>query len=620
MRSVPVRLRKMFTLLLIAITLSAGPVAAAQPQQFDPGFYTSVLTGVEIEATGPDFAISGAELQHYTNGQGEVVTIDSETVASSLEVSFFDDSDSPQETLDIYLASYESMATTFDVVDRGINGEYHYALAVFTFMDEELVYYLQVFEDLDGNIDLFEAILTTPASLQNDLATAQAEVTVDGYPFMENVDPVQLGEVVADGGSTLPSEGEATPAEPADSVEFTQFDANVSIGPDFAFLGEPEVTQGIEAVQVQGPRSQSIVAVGQTGQLPVDVMDSFEEGITSVYPDTELVYEEIDSEQGWRILSVPKDDGENTYLIIVVNTSIMPGHEVMHAHEMPADGVAGSLITIQDQVSFNGQPLMPEIDPEEMAFYVDRHAGDDESGTETVATEEGTTGAGEETTSNPREDARLPELDNDIDGEQDESRGNTSETSGTDTGTTTDDATPESSGDTGTLTDSSWEGGVHGHLIEWDPGIWSVDPAYPEDLISDHENQEDTIVLQGSGDSGDAWLFISVFGASDITPLVYLDFWTSEEFLVDNNAEVLDTRTRSGNAAVVIRYLNTDDEAFFLVRQAVELEDGTLMIITFDAPEADALQMYELASEVTIDGDAALRIFAPGQIERTIGD
>lgn len=616
------RCRNMLTLLLVALMLSAGPAAAAQPQDFEENLYTSLLTGVVVEVAGPDFAISSAELQHYTNGQGEVIDIDSETLDATLEVSFFDDADTPQETLDIYLASYQTMAATFTVLDRGINGEYHYALAVFTFMNEEIVYYLQVFEDLDGNIDLFEAILTSPESLEADLTAAQSEVAVDGFPFMENVDPAQLGVAVLDGGLTEPDEEVATPAEPTETVNFSDSDAYVSIGPDFAFLGEPQLEGNIESVRIQGPNTLSVVAVGQTGVAPVDLMDSFQEGLTSVNPGIELVYEEIGSEQGWRILWVPKEIGPDTYMILISNTTIMPGYELLHAHELSADGTAGSIITIQSQITVNGQPLMPEIDPEEMAFYVDRHVNEGDSSDDTQVEDEATAEAESDRTTNPRDDARLPDSAPDTEDDQSQESGNTSETGGSDTDTTDipDEGSTSTGEGAGVLTDSSWEGGVHGHLIEWDAAIWFVDPNYPDDVRSDHEAQEDTIILQTGSPNGNAWLFISVYGETDLTPFDYLDYWTSDEFLVDYNAEVLDTRTRGNNTGVVIRYLTDDGEELVLIRQAVVLDDGSMMIITLDAPAADVVEMYELATTVTIDGDAALRVYSNSQIERTVGD
>src|SRR5699024_2820224 len=115
-------------LLTLALSFSAVPVSAHQPQEFDPGLYVSELTGFEIEATGPNFEITNAELQHYSTGNGEVMLLQSAIGASTLEISFYDDSDSPQESIDIYLQSMEAASEEMEIMDVGFTGEVHYAV------------------------------------------------------------------------------------------------------------------------------------------------------------------------------------------------------------------------------------------------------------------------------------------------------------------------------------------------------------------------------------------------------------------------------------------------------------------------------------------------------------
>ncbi|MCO5215051.1 MAG: hypothetical protein M9950_02700 [Thermomicrobiales bacterium] len=81
---------------------------AAQPQDFTPEAYVSVLTDFEINVTGPVFAITKASLDHYRTGDGEIVSIESED--SIAEVSFFDDEDTPDDSLDAYLDNIEAAA------------------------------------------------------------------------------------------------------------------------------------------------------------------------------------------------------------------------------------------------------------------------------------------------------------------------------------------------------------------------------------------------------------------------------------------------------------------------------------------------------------------------------
>src|SRR4051794_12795086 len=100
-------LRVALIVMLLALTPGSALHVAAQTQAFEPDFYTSELTGVDIEISGSEFEITAADLQHYPNGKGEVVEIEPSTGISHAEVSFFDDSDTPEDTINVYLGSME---------------------------------------------------------------------------------------------------------------------------------------------------------------------------------------------------------------------------------------------------------------------------------------------------------------------------------------------------------------------------------------------------------------------------------------------------------------------------------------------------------------------------------
>jgi hypothetical protein len=135
-------------LLLCALLLAgfAGGDAATVAAQnsssdIDPALYESELSGIEIEATG-DFAIYQAELQEYSHGQGEVVSIGSNT--AYVQVSFFDDTDTNQETLDIYNESFSGDVDSFEVLDDGKDRDTVYSFALAEYEGVEFYYYLAV--------------------------------------------------------------------------------------------------------------------------------------------------------------------------------------------------------------------------------------------------------------------------------------------------------------------------------------------------------------------------------------------------------------------------------------------------------------------------------------------
>lgn len=622
-------IRQAGTLFLIALMVGAAPVAASQSQEFDPGLYVSGITGIEVEVGGPFYQISDVALQRYVSGQGEIIQISSDSLVASVEISFFDDTDTPQQTLDIYLGAMEIVGDNFTVIDRGISDGYHYAAAVVEAEGVEIAYFVQVYEDVDGSTDLLEAILTIPDMLENDLAIAQEEIRLDGEAFMKNVDPVVVASVFA-GEGPLASTPEASPVAPTASVEFSESGAIVSVGEDFTFLQQPEVQDGIEIVRIEGPGIRSMVAIGQTGDSPADVLDGFGGGILSVYANSEVVDEEIGTDSAWRLLWIPKEDGSATYMLMVADTTLVPGAEVMHAHEVPSQSVAGSIMTIQAQVAVNGEYLLADVDPRQIEEATRTHLREkgDSAGTPDVLQDEPEDGG-----ANPREGARLP----DYSGEDDPTgeAGNTSETGGTQTTPVdpAEDVTPEPTEEAGAqttpegrdeLTDSSWRGGIHGHVIAWNPAVWFVDEEFPGDLVSDIQAQEDRIVLQVEVPEGRGFAYISVRGDGSMTPADYLDYWTSDEAMASFQtegleAEVLDTRTRGGNSAIMIQYTSRTGIEILVIRQAVLLDDGTVMEVTFDVPLEAAVNLYEDAStELTIDGDPILRVFGTHHLEEAI--
>lgn len=192
-------------LTLFGVLLLIVPVGsmAAQPQDFTPETYVSVLTDFEINVTGPVFAITKASLDHYRTGDGEIVSIESE--ASIAEVSFFDDEDTPDDSLDAYLDNIEAAAQSFEVIDRSSKGTIYYAYVAFTYDDVDMLIYAQVTEDVVGTVDLFEMIITNADVFAEELSAAQQEIEIDGIPFLVDVDGAALtgSTTVTDAGDDI---------------------------------------------------------------------------------------------------------------------------------------------------------------------------------------------------------------------------------------------------------------------------------------------------------------------------------------------------------------------------------------------------------------------------------
>lgn len=176
----------------------AGAVAAAQVEpDWDPDFYQSELTGYEIEVSGSDFVIDDVVYQEYDDGENEQIYIEGEV--STAQVSFFDDSDAPEDTIELWISDLSEGMDTLEVVDSGEDDDVVWYYAEGTYEDLGFVYYIQVTEDVDGNVDVLESVLTVEGGLVDAIDVAQQDISIDGEEFMDDVDLDDLEEFL-DGG------------------------------------------------------------------------------------------------------------------------------------------------------------------------------------------------------------------------------------------------------------------------------------------------------------------------------------------------------------------------------------------------------------------------------------
>lgn len=614
------KFRFIIAILMVALPLAGIGQAVAQEQTFTPEAYTSTLSGYEIEVTGPEYEITSAVLEHYSTGEGEIVGIEGQ--AATLEVSFFDDSDTPDESIDAYLAGLENADIEHTVVDRGIEGSTSYAIVNIQYEGVDVMYYVQVTGDVTGNVDLFESILTTAEAFETDLEAAQQEVTIDGEPFMADADGAGIVATAGVGGS----DGDAVASPGADAsatvVTFPNASVDLAIGGDFEPEAEPITDGSIEGFVIAGPDTVTIVALGETGTTAVDTVAQFATGLDSTYEEVNRIESDDSGDSAWSLFTVLRD-GQQLVVYVYADTVTVAGYELLVAIEMPQSDVAIGIEAVQDGLTLDGQPLLADVDASEIAGLV----GDTQVTETAVATEAETATATEPTTAetatateesesgsdSPREDAKLP---------TDSGSGNSSETSPA----TNPESTPEASGDPQTGAATSWEGPLLGHVVAWDDAVWFTDLNDPDVVISDETEQFESIALITETTTEASILYIDVYGKADATPAEYLAYWTSDEYLKREtsagepwNAEIVATRSSDGRVAVVVSYSGSDGE-YLMVREAVSTDDGGIMLLTLDAPAAEIGNAYAATTDgVTVDGQPVFGVFDQSQIEQVSG-
>lgn len=612
--------RSLMAALLVVLSLSGASLAAAQVQDFEPDLYLSQLSGFEVTVSGPEYSIVNAELQHYSNGEGEVVEIESPTGISFLEVSFYDDTDSATDSIDVYLSSLESASESIQVLDSGVIGDHQYSFVQVEYDGFEFFFLIQVEEDVVGNVDILESMLTTEDDLVGMLAAAQDEVAIDGTAFMANIDPEALASVITGGGSIADDTGATPSVDSVESVTLSSANVEVALGTQMMFDGPVERGEAVESVKLQGPEVAVLVAVGETGLPAETVLDEYVSGVSTANPTMEPVADGTSGDSIWRLLWISEGGSAGQYMLVVVDSTTHPGNEVLIASMLPSDAVGASIEHIQNHVLIDGEPSLSTIDADEIQELVDEFAASEDATVGETATSTATEEASDSKIGDPRSDARLPGQES-----TPEESGNTSETGDQPTETETTSAPVDV---TLTLTDTSWEGGVFGRLIEWNDEVWVFVPEHKEDILSDFDNKFDEIALHSNFGSGDAWLAITVFEPDLVTPDEYMDYWTSGDFVADEEesnqgvtVEVLATRSRNGNAAMVVRYIDAEGKELVLVRQVSVIETGETVLVSMFAPPEEVQELFELTlSDVTIDDQPVFSVISVSQLARALED
>lgn len=184
--------------LALSGVVGGATLASAQAEpEWEADYYESMLTGYEIEISGSDFEITDVIYQEYDDGENEQVYIESDY--SSTQVSFFDDSDSPEDTIELWIDDIGSEMDSFEVVESGVDDDVTWYYAEGEYDDLFFVYFVQVQEDVDGNVDMLESVLTLEGNLAVEIEIAQEDIAIDGDGFMDDVDLDELEDFLSGG-------------------------------------------------------------------------------------------------------------------------------------------------------------------------------------------------------------------------------------------------------------------------------------------------------------------------------------------------------------------------------------------------------------------------------------
>lgn len=155
--------------------------------------------------------------------------------------------------------------------------------------------------------------------------------------------------------------------------------------------------------------------------------------------------------------------------------------------------------------------------------------------------------------------------------------------------------------------------------ILWDD-TYAFDTSLEEPIVSDTRDETDSLTLVWDGEDF-VLLYVDIYTSDGYTPADFEELWTSADYLAetaDPDAEVLLQDSTRSTGSVLIRDYLSDGEEILLLRQAISLDGGdTIAIVTLiGLPDSFSDAYADATAGVTIDGEPALDIFTPREIER----
>lgn len=197
---------------LVALSGASGIVTGSASQthepirpEFEPDSYQPRMLDAGISVAGPVFEIEDVVVQLYSEGENEQIFITGELgdaddpVPAVLEISFFDDEDTPDETIELWVSALAEDMDALEIVDVGLDGDVFWYYVTGERDGLGQAYYIQVQQDAVGNVDVLQSILTVDGAMADALRTAQDEIEIGDDPFLDDVDPGEMEQLI-DGG------------------------------------------------------------------------------------------------------------------------------------------------------------------------------------------------------------------------------------------------------------------------------------------------------------------------------------------------------------------------------------------------------------------------------------
>ncbi len=350
-------------LLLVLYT----PLSAAQSGALEDPYKTELLDW-SVSVSGPNYVLEEVSLEEYPHGRGERIYITNVDSLGFAEVAFFDDTDTPDQSLEIMLRDFESASTDFALLENGSDGNVHFALARFE-IDHHLTgyFYIEIAQDVEGNIDVVQSLYSLNADFLEQIEIARGEIDLNGLAFL--ADPaIDLDSAIAHDEVLLDSTPDVATPVPG-SFTYESGDATLNIQPpveyDFAYSNPP-----LDVRFLKTPNAYAVVGyISQTADSPEAVLGTvFIDAPVGDEAPQEL-HIESDADRALGVYRI-NTEGE-TRLMVVEIRRVSDDLWTVQALAAEQSVFSAEFETWQQAVEFDGDPLLNEIDPADVLQLLD---------------------------------------------------------------------------------------------------------------------------------------------------------------------------------------------------------------------------------------------------------
>jgi hypothetical protein len=179
--------------------------------------------------------------------------------------------------------------------------------------------------------------------------------------------------------------------------------------------------------------------------------------------------------------------------------------------------------------------------------------------------------------------------------------------------------------DLGLVDDHEYESPQFGYAVEWSRD-WDLDEFYEEPLISNNENEVDTLYLAWEDGEQFAWVIVTGQTASRGGPDADVEEWLDPDYIENQwdpeiEAEPILDDVSGDAGAVLYSVIDTenDDAQYYTMYLAIERDDY-MLYLSFTSHVDFLEDAYVAVGDVLIDGEPVFQFFDWDDIEEAMDE